>query len=147
MNKTIKLTCIVLILILLMVQFSTIAYAIIEDTTPPNIISVSSDKNVLKIGETITFNVEVEDDISGAKSFFVQWNLKTDNTKTITKQYDSMQDVGTYQYTIPENTTAGKWEATHISISDNMNNAKIYNKNGLDDAILSKFDFTVEDTN
>lgn len=147
MNKTIKLTCIVLILILLMVQFSTIAYAIIEDTTPPNIISVSSDKNVLKVGETITFNVKVEDDISGAKSFFVQWNLKTDNTKTITKQYDSMQDVGTYQYTIPENTIAGKWEATHISISDNMNNAKFYNKNGLDDAILSEFDFTVEDTN
>lgn len=147
MNKTIKLTCIILILILLMVQFSTIAYAIIEDTTPPNIISVSSDKNVLKTGETITFNVKVEDDISGAKSFFVQWNLKTDNTKTITKQYDSMQDEGTYQYTIPENTIAGQWEATHISICDNMNNEKLYNKNGLDDAILSKFDFTVEDTN
>ena len=146
MNKTIKLICMVLILILLMVQFSTIAYAI-EDTTPPNIISVLSDKNVLKTGETITFNVEVEDDISGAKSFFVQWNLKTDNTKTITKQYDSMQDVGKYQYTIPENITAGKWEATHISIYDNMNNAKFYNKNGLDDGILSKFDFTVEDTN
>ena len=56
MKKNIKLTCIVLVLILLMVQFSTIAYAI-EDTTPPNIISVLSDKNVLKTGETITFNV------------------------------------------------------------------------------------------
>lgn len=72
-EKTIKLIGIVLAMILAIMQFSTISYgtsidqgamggpSIGIDNTPPNIVSVSLDKNMVKPGETSKFDFEVED--------------------------------------------------------------------------------------
>lgn len=98
-EKTIKLIGIVLAMILAIMQFSTISYgtsidqgamggpSIGIDNTPPNIVSVSLDKNMVKPGETININMEVEDDMSGPKSFYIQWILKDIGNSTSDDRY------------------------------------------------------------
>lgn len=143
MKKNIKV--IGIILILLFTQFAPIVYAQ-EDTTPPSILEVFKDKTVLKVGETLKFNIKVEDDFSGVGSIYIQWTLKKDDTKSISKQYYDIENVKEYEYLVPDNTLAGEWQAVYISINDNASNYKFYNRYDSEE-ILSKFDFTVEDTN
>ena len=132
MKKQLRLIGIVLAMILAIMQVTTISYgmsaepgdmgepSIGVDTTPPNIISVTADKTMVKPGESITFNMEVEDDMSGAKSFFVYWVFKQDSSQTLHQQYDEMFDMGGYVYGLSESMEAGDWEAMQVGILPNL---------------------------
>lgn len=155
MKKQLRLIGIALVMILAIMQFTTTSYgtsietggmvgpSIEIDTTPPNIISVSADKTMVKPGESITFNMEVEDDSSGAKTFFVYWVFKQDPTQTLHQQYDIMYDIGGYVYGLSDSMEAGDWEAMQVGIYDNQDNFQIYQRETSE--IVAKFDFSVED--
>lgn len=144
MKKVIKLIAIILMLIVVFGLSKTIVFAQ-EDITPPSIVTLSLNKTSLKVGETLMFDMEIEDDFSGGKNFYVQWQLKEDHTKSIGKQYDILRDVGKYEYSIPMNTIAGEWQAVYISIGDNADNNRFYYR-GSSEELLSKLDFTIENT-
>lgn len=145
MNLKRRLTSLLLIIILILVHIVPTVYAI-DDTTPPNIISISSNNENLNAGDTASFNIEIEDDFSGASILFIEWKLKTDETKSISKQFNNVNNTQQFDYVIPDNTIAGEWEAVYISLSDYANNSKFYNRN-TDEELLSKLDFEVKDSN
>ena len=140
-----KLTSILLIAIMLLMNCSSIVIAV-QDTTPPSIISVVKDKESVKPGETITFTVEVNDDYSGTETFMVEWYLNGDSTNYLSKQfYDITNKVDNYEFTIPNSALAGNYQAVYVPISDYANNQKQYFRSE-NEELLSKFDFTVEET-
>ena len=139
-----KITSILLVTIMLLMNFSSIVMAI-EDTTAPSIVSVSKDKESVKPGETITFTVEVNDDYSGAETFLINWSING-STNYLSKQfYNITQNKDTYEFTIPENAEPGNYMAVYMPINDYAGNHKEYNRNQHIE-LLSKLDFTVEET-
>lgn len=140
-----KITSILLIAIMLLMNCSSIVIAV-QDTTAPSIISVAKDKESVKPGETITFTVKVDDDYSGAETFMVQWYLNGDSTNYLSKQfYDITNKVDDYEFTIPNNALAGNYQAVYVPINDYDGNHKEYNRIE-NEALLSNFDFTVKET-
>lgn len=138
-----KITSILLIAIMLLMNCSSIVIAV-QDTTAPSIISVAKDKESVKPGETITFKVEVNDDYSGVDTFMVQWSLNGDSTNDLSKQFDYSTNNDYYEFTIPNNALAGDYQAVYVPIYDNANNYKQYYRSE-NEELLSKFDFTVEE--
>ena len=140
-----KITSILLVAIMLLMNFSTMVIAV-QDNTAPSIVSVSKDKESVKPGETIAFTVEVNDDYSGAETFMVQWYLNGDIANSLSKQfYDITNNVDVYEYTIPNNALAGNYQAVYVPINDYAGNHKEYNRTE-NEALISKFDFTVEES-
>ena len=141
-----KLTSILLITIMLLMSCTSIVNAEQDDITAPSIISVAKDKESLKPGETITFTVEVNDDFSGAEGFMVEWYLNGDSTHNLSKQFNNItKNIDNYEFTIPNNALAGNYQVAYVTIYDYAQNYKRYNRSE-DEELLSKFDFTVEET-
>ena len=141
-----KLTSILLITIILLMSCLSIVNAVQDDITAPSIISVAKDKESLKPGETITFTVKVNDDFSGAEGFTVEWYLNGDSAHVLSNQFDNItKNVDNYEFTIPNNALAGNYQVAYVTIYDYAQNYKRYNRSE-DEELLSKFDFTVEET-
>ena len=141
-----KLTSILLITIMLLMSCTSIVNAEQDDITAPSIISVAKDKESLKPGETITFTVEVNDDFSGAEGFMVEWYLNGDSTHNLSKQFNNItKNIDNYEFTIPNNALAGNYQVAYVTIYDYAQNYERYNRSE-DEELLSKFDFTVEET-
>ena len=145
MNLKRMLTCLLLFIFLLLVHIVPTVYAV-DDATPPNIITILSNNENLNVGDTASFNIETEDDFSGVSVLSIEWKLKNDETKSISKQFNNVNNTQYFDYVIPDNTIAGEWQAVYISLSDYANNFKFYNRY-TDEELLSKLDFIVNDAN
>ena len=140
-----KLISILLIIILFLTIILPAVYAN-DDTNPPNIISISANNTNISAGDTASFNIQIEDDFSGVSIIFIEWKLKTDETKSISKQFNNVNNNQQFDYVIPENTYSGEWQAVYISVSDYADNHKLYNID-TDGELLSKLDFEIKDGN
>lgn len=141
-----KVTSILLIAIMLLMNFSSIVIAV-QDSTAPSIVSISKDKDSVKPGETITFTVEVNDDYSGVETFLITWYLNGDSTNYLSKQFYDITNngVNTYEYTLPNNALPGNYQAVYMPIYDYAGNHKEYNIYE-NEEMLKQLDFTVEET-
>lgn len=142
MKKYIKY--LVLIIVALFSFTSIMAY---DDITPPTIISFTADNHNLEVGDTFQFHFVSDDDFSGTDTLYVQWVLKSDTSKSISKQFYNIDNECDLSLEIANNTYAGEWEAVYISISDTAGNYDNIDKTSENETLFSNLDFVVADTN
>lgn len=102
MKKYIKY--LVLIIVALFSFTSIMAY---DDITPPTIISFTADNHNLEVGDTFQFHFVSDDDFSGTDTLYVQWVLKSDTSKSISKQFYNIDNECDLSLEIANNTYAG----------------------------------------
>ncbi len=130
-----------------MMVLSTLA---VSDTTPPELTSISISSKSLSGGDNLTFTISGSDDLSGIGHIMIEYQLKTDNTKKISIEFDNNSSSNSFKdiYKIPEKTVPGEWEAFAIQVWDTAGNLQTYFLwNTYDDDIIhfNNINFTIKE--
>ncbi|MFK8794028.1 Ig-like domain-containing protein [Planococcus plakortidis] len=117
------------------------------DTTPPIIKSMKVSTKEAKVGETIKFSADVEDNFSGVKYVFVYFNSPTGN-RSLNLSLSYNPESGFYEATheVIEADEGGLWELNFISVQDMVSNKKNYSPYEIDN-LNSNIDFTILNEN
>jgi len=141
---SVLLFCVALISMVIIPAFA------VSDTTPPEISSISIHTKSLFGGDTITFLISGNDDMSGIGHVMVEYRLKTDNNRKLTMEFDNNSSSNSFSatYKIPDKTAPGEWNAFAIQVWDGAGNLKPYLlSNTYDNDIIhfSNIDFIVKE--
>jgi hypothetical protein len=99
---------------------------VIEDTTPPELHSVTVDKQEANPGDKVTVRVDASDENSGVKDVIVTYQNEYLGTMEAVGAYN--EESGNYEavFSIDENTGPGKWIVPYIIVTDLKDNDQTY---------------------
>lgn len=116
----------------------------VDDSTPPDIYSVTISTHDLFGGENLTFTIDGFDDISGIGHLMFEFSLEGDPQKRLTIEFDNHSGSNSFSvsYKIPEKTAPGLWKFSFLQVWDNAYNLQSY---GRGEGSFGQLDFTVKE--
>ena len=151
-----KNTCKILgILLIILIALSNAVYALVEDTEPPVLNSITMSTKSVKPGDTIQFSVNTTDNLSGTYMLSIVWGLEgtsgeNEPENRLSKIFGGSttngitSDVFEGSFTIPNKALPGNWQTKSISIHDLEGNYKTIWRDYSDEFDVSTLDFTIE---
>ena len=147
-----RLLAIFLSLCLVMGILSTPAFAASDDLTPPVVksISMNSPGGTVAAGDTLYFDIEVEDEseiTGGYLSFYADTTDGRNSVSTRFVSYNSETHIVKMMLPIQDNIPSGVWRLNSIAISDYYGNSITYRKDySPGDIAFDNYIFTVANT-
>lgn len=129
------------LIIVFLILTNFVSINAVEDTTPPTIKKLTSDKREVKGGDTINFSLVGEDDLSGVETFMLEFRSKVDSRKTFSAQIYNNGTTNNFSgaYNISNTILPGDWEFFVVQIWDVAGNLNTYHRSSEEDNQIINF--------